>query len=114
MIFDWVLLGPIDVMLAAVSVVLVRMGRQLRARRLARARPAVPVRAGRHRVGVAPGSSAQQAIAAVPARAGAWSIAARARRAGRPPQRPRQPLVRPPVWAVSWARLGFAQGLPRP
>jgi hypothetical protein len=96
-IFDWVV-GPIDVMMALASMIAIRMGRQLRARRLTRARPSMPARTGRHRVGVAPGTTAQRAAAAVPAPA-AWSISARARRAGRPPGRPWLPLIRPPVWA---------------
>jgi hypothetical protein len=35
------------------------------------------------------------------ARSQAWSIAAQSRRAGRPPRRPWQPLVRPPVWLAA-------------
>src|SRR5262245_37819612 len=95
---DWMLLGPVDVMLAVASVVALRRGLRVRALRLAHGHAPDPAAAGRHRLGVAPGTVAQRQAAA--AQAVPWSISATARRVGCPPQRPWQPLIRPPVWVA--------------
>jgi hypothetical protein len=108
--FDWVLFGPINAMLALAAVIAARMGRRLQHRRLSLTRPRESGPVGRHRVGVAPGTSALRAAAAAAAAAQVgvrpmspqvelWSISAQARRAGRLPRRPALRLIRPPVWA---------------